>query len=741
MKSSLYPPKPKLAPFSLEREKKNTYRRTYKVGLRVPESLRDPFNNLVREREVLQFLAKSRRKGRQSGWKEFKSHKNLQNHSSNEVMERYHQVFTSYEDSSRENLRKALLVNNGAMKPYKARKLTYSNDLNLKHRIHDPANPKVSEISLHDYQRIASASFLRLCQNNEDFAKAKIDILPVDEKLTERQVTAMVGGSSNHLHSICKDMATMMKVHNDMREKVEYVHDLFFGNEETSPFSDVIPVFLLNYSFPHHLIHYLAKAWNLNDPGWVRNTLVGWRRKMDAHLPVYYQNEPITGAMERVATQLKESCKTEEELKVLSLLQKKYVAHLLLAPSIDLSSLLKKEQKESYFSVRGRVSTMNMDLLSSHLTSLNLDVLENACDRLIHQVKVNLDSYPHESTAYKNTKVFLHKIEFLRAHSQQILPLFSQCLPRRAFLKSVSQLIPTHLHNNGVRSPYKRLFTAVRSIVSLAYAQIYPHASAILESCFTPDICTTRPYKGKKRRAKPLPLLLKSPKYVVLRKNSPHSERTIPNRISKKTAQNTSLTTTKLFAEAKPLWIGLQLYSPGQFRENCTLKGRHKGILWFEIYASKKIRTCILNGAEVEAIRLNVPRGPSKKIIADIILVSKDARAFYHATNFLEKWERDNPSLTIPLSNYIGSDFNTLGKNMVALSNRQGKISLELFAKEFERIKAKLEFQRKVHIPRLQKLIDQNPDDARVKKWKGDLSLNHEKRENILKEMYIYTFV
>ncbi|MHA1726763.1 MAG: hypothetical protein ACTSXH_18310 [Promethearchaeota archaeon] len=165
---------------------------------------------------------------------------------------------------------------------------------------------------------------------------------------------------------------------------------------------------------------------------------------------------------------------------------------------------------------------------------------------------------------------------------------------------------------------------------------------------------------------------------------------------------------TELFREGKPIWLGLPIYSPSQAREfHEIIRGnrktaRRKGTFWFRLLPSQKIVDCIRRGVEVRDLRLNVPCGPTQKIIADIVLSATNESAFEHASKFLRAWDARFGRPSLPAHDILGVDFNRIGAHMVATANPKEEHDLRSPVHPFEQAWKKLEAYRTKEVPFIQ---------------------------------------
>ncbi|MHA2368399.1 MAG: hypothetical protein ACXADX_06235 [Candidatus Hodarchaeales archaeon] len=716
--------------------------RTYKAGLKLPASLLDPFKQLVREREIFQFLLKypnkfSKKQSQQlrevaakyrtatkQKWEGFRAYKNLIE-ASKAIQNEYKEIFTQYEEKPLQDLEYLLQENQKKLEFFKRSNLQYDASLTLKGLIEDPAKPTPTEISLHDYQTLARKYFKQLCGKLRHYAVENIERLPLDEKLTERKVTTLLGNKANHLHSVATQMATMMNVGNNARQKATFVKVLLQADRDNgSKFRDVLPIYLSFYSVPTHFRNYLAIIWQV-DGQWVRNTLVGWRRKIDPLLPPKVQIEPLTAFMEDLARYCGKFCSDERERKILGILQQKRVLHLV-PTNIPLHALLPPKYRSDLDSLQGKIvfSQEMREKVAAVTSSIDLTLFVQLTGELSDKIREHMAAFEEGAPCYKRTQTFLHKLVLLKAHMAAFQILLHNYLPGNRYTASAAKIILHTLNEEGKnRRGIKRLFTALRGVIAPAFAHLYPEATAQFGDQFTPDHCVTRPFTSTRKNPKKyLPLELKSPKYVILRKKDPTEKRYL----------NTQ-DTTELFKTNHPLWVGFNLYTPDQFRANGTLNGRHKGTLWFRLFPTKKIRECVQKGAVVKAIRLNVPRGATNKMVADIILGATSRTPFRHSVRFLQRWEAQFPNIIIPKSIYLGQDLNRLGKDMLALGTDQRELDISALMAEFDREYQKLELFRQKLIPALQRNLIRKKDGKNGRR-KTEITNLHNKRGKIMHE-------
>ena len=727
--------------------------RTYKNGLKLPASLINPFNELVREREILQFLVKSLNDGFSNNqlqrltevasrsitpenrkWKCFKLHKNLAN-SSKTVINEYKTIFNKNISFPIADLQKNLNSNRKLLEFFTRNRLRYDINLNLKGMINDPENPAPTEISMSDYQNIARTNLKRLCGNSHKYALNNINLLPYDETLTERKVTTILGNKANHLHSVSTQMSTMMNVNKDIRGKFNFIKTLLQDEDPNATyFHDVLPIYLSFYSVPKHFKNYIAKSWKV-DSNWVRNTLVGWRRKLDPYLPKKMRVEPLTTFMDELAVYCKTFCESENEVKIISILQKKRVLHLLNS-KIQLKFLVPKKLRIFYEELQAKIQFTDKirELIDGYTQKIDVALFKKLNQELKNKILKDLEDVDNNSSRYKRSITFTNKLNALYENFNLFTELFTNYLPGNRFTSSVSKIIIHTLNKEGKNNKrIKRLFTALRGVISPAFAELFPKATALFREHFIPDKCITRPFTSNRKKKKFLPLELKSPKYVILRKKHPKDKEYINNQ-----------ETTKLFKENQPLWLGFNIYTPDQFLDDGNIRGQNKGTLWFRLLPTKKIMKCLKKGAVVKSIRLNVPKGASNKIIADITLGAGSRAPFIRSSQFLKTWEQKYVNSNIPNSVYLGKDLNRIGKFMIALANSTETIDISEIMAEFERAYKKLELYRKKIIPNIQRNLILKKDGLNGRR-KTEITSIHNKKHKFMKEynqrvlmMYLY---
>lgn len=759
--------------------------RAYKVGLREPESLLAPFTALTREQQVLSFLLKwhnaaftVRQQTRvptlaesfpatdEDGFEAFQRYATLHG-APIAVLGIYERHFMNYFPQTPAQLHKALQEVRAAIAQQKVQntKLAMPNftksDLPT---FRDPANPLPSEISLHDFQFQANRSMKMIGAHLNQFAETHIDQLPTTrteliqvaathsrmaehnlERYPYKAASIYLGTGSNLDQMALAQMTTMMEVWRDMRDKVEFAKQLLFPTSDGAPdFSEHVPVLLSFYSVPVRLLKYLAATWHV-ELGWVRNTLVGWRRKIDPCLPAPLQIEPVTALMVDLAAHCQKYAQSEDERKVIGRLQRKHLLHLLHVPGLDLSGVLKERLRGAYPQLRRHVPPYPRTLqqqIGEHATDVRGHAFEQGAETFLQHVQENLQTLPPGSKVHSNTKTFLKKVQLILKHWKAFRPVFQHSFPGNRFTSAVALLFSQLPPMKSAR--FTQLFTALRGIMALTFARTYPSATGQFQSVYTPDQCVTRPYKGKARKNAHLPATLLFNKYVVERQAFPnqtkmkeiiveeHGQKIKRQRVVKDYLSNTAA--TALLKAGRPIWLGLPIYAPDQLVGN-LITGKKKGTFWFRLFASTKIRECLDRGAQVQDLRLNVPTGPTLKIVVDVILSAADPSAFQHRGQFLKALDRRYGTLSFPHGKYLGSDLNPLGEHMLALATGEQELDLTPLMESFKNARDRLERIRKKEIPNIQRKLDLGKGTAKQQgRWKEQLSCLHRRRQQVMKD-------
>ena len=737
--------------------------RTYKVGLRVPKSLLKEQNELVMVLEILHHLHREMKCPGES-----KLFTEKVNHGSNELKQRYESLLRRFStvsslqqvDMEIMRVRKALKALHDKNPKFRSESFSRK-DLS---KFTDPASPQPSEMSLTDYQHLARTGLKMVSKHLNDRVMREVARIPhVKREFLKTAFEASQHEGRNYtmrqlqqrfeialanitgIHSNIGRMAfyqlrMALKGYFDLRDKVDFLRSLLKpeGNVHAD-FFDVIPILLFYYSPPNHLRNYLARAWNV-DRDWIRNILVGWRRKMDKHLPVEYQVEPLTKVFLEIAGLIKTHARNEKDVRVINRFQKVHVLHLIPSKNVDLRPLLPSSLHENYIYLQQVVIQESfLDELSPHLHVLTPQQVLEGLEELIDQVSEVQATFPAGSSSHGNCQGFLNKLEFIKgkliASSSEVQELFNNFIIGNRFTSSIARLL-----SHGSR--YRKLFTAFRGIFALTLARKQTPAIDQFLSAFSPDSCLTFPFCSTRRKKTHLPVNLIFNKYIIQKKAHPSSEGYLTNK-----SDPMKPNVTDLFKEGNAIWLSLPIYSPSQEAEfqkvldGTKLSTFRKGLLWFQVLPSKKIIKCLTRGAQVRDIRLNVPSGPTKKITVDIVLSASEGSAFQHEGKFLEVWDENQESLRIPTHEIIGVDFNRIGPHMVSTASPDQEHDLSTMMKLYQDIHEKLEKIRNWELAHIQAQLERGVDKKGIlltDKKRGHLetqvSLLHRRSEHIMKE-------
>jgi len=758
--------------------------RTYKVGLRVPSSLVDQFTPLMRKRQVLQFLL--RRQRQRFSKNQQRRLAALQGVSTDPLgqacaefiqlntlaqapptlLTDYQTLIRSYGVYSLSQLQNELDRVKVALAGYKTKNPQLGAvqfEKSAVPQFQDPANPSPTEISLHDYQYLANRSMKRLCAHLNRFAIDQIRHIPTDRAdLLARAAATNPNLNFRHLRShpykaasivlgkganldqmALEPMLGMLEVYANLQEKVEAVHRLLFP-PSTGPgspdFTDVPPVLLLYYSVPVHLLAYLATTWEV-ERQWVRNTLVGWRRKLDPALPQQFQIEAVRDLMAQVAAHCAPYVGTKDMQQVLQVLQRHQVLHLLQDPSVDLRPLCPPALQPAYEQLRQAVPRFPAALgtaIRAQTTAFTPAQLQVGARQWQARLEAALHQVPAGSARAQNLQTLRNKVVRIIPLLTRFPAWFAAFLPGNRYTRALARQFLTLTELRTAR--VTRLFSVLRGIIAFTFAHQNPGATGHLQHAMTPQHCVTLPYTSMKRKKRFLPAHLIFNKWVIVRQAAPE--------LKQRNAQGewvpvylTHAETTRRFQAGHPIWLGLPIYAPAQLVGD-YLQGSRKGRFWFQVSPSAKIQECIQRGACVQTIRLNVPRGPTGKIVADIVLKATDPGAFRHRGRFIRRWDTQYATVPIPSGRYLGSDLNPLGPHALALATEAQEIDLKAGAnllEDFIGAAHRLEKYRRVEIPHLQqKLASGRGASKKQGRQKAQITLLHQRRARVMQEFKQY---
>lgn len=686
--------------------------RTYKTGTRVPGSLVDPIATAMQEREVLLYLQAH------PGWATFdhfmtKDWKHLR--AGEATAREYRDLFEAVIGYSPAELLMALEENAHKFVSLKWQDPVLNSCTYTKGNlpcIVDPVFPSFNEVSKHDYQLLAANSLEFICRTIDLIAREVVPLIPADmdelyrvardrasaagskmsdadlRRRTEKQVMFFLGkGHASNLEQVAyKQIHAMMEAHATELDKVNVVRELLVsppGPGETRPdFFDAIAV-LARFGFvPGHLQSHLAWRWGV-DRRWVRNKLVGWRRAIDAMFPAAFQVTSLQQFFSSLAKLAMPFARTVEQRRVIGVLQRCHVLHLLGVEGVDLSPLVKEELGPPLRALEASFPGWNDDaraLIDRHSTRIDAGMFERAARLLSLRVHGTIERKGRGSAAASNCRTFLRKVKLVAGLGEVLQPFLDRHVAGTTYTKSIATLLPSLevVRESGMT----RLSSTLRGIVAIACEALHPETREIfLSAMANPETCVTRPYMSSNRKKTMVPLELHLNKYLVVRKVHPESFKIAYEENKKKHVIRETFATgkdmTRLMAAGEPVWLGIPIYTPDQFDATRGIRDqvRHDRY-WVQAIPTKKIAECLQRGAKVKLLRLNPPRGPTRKIIVDVILEGGNREPFRHRTRFITAMDRRHSAKPLPRAGFMSMDINAKGKKVVTVGADKCRIDL-----------------------------------------------------------------
>ena len=479
------------------------------------------------------------------------------------------------------------------------------------------------------------------------------------------------------------------------------------GNDNDSYFL-VLPVLLSYYSPPSYFVAEQSSIGQLNvDFKWLRNAIVGWRRKIDSKLPEPFQIQSITKDISdgksvkksfftNVFEHYSKFCRShlfitinEKEKETLldaytlNLLRKLGVLHLL-DKDIDLSSLLPEDVRDSYYYLKKRaianpfpISQFPNRLISLSVSDLTKSIAEikRRYRKIFGDLKNRITTLKNENLNETNTEIkrlekkleniksYLEKNTFIQQFIQEKNILFEMILKNFLVGNRYTRSIEALIVNLSKDKKYKWLFTSLRDIIALALATKHKTAIEKFMGEFTSFNCITQPFKSLKKKAvstKTLsPILTFQPNAGIFR------QMRTSNGFKDANFNDVTISFRNFLENREPLWLGVPIYFPDQFDyKKGVLKIDDKHILkssshfWFRLFPSQKHIDCLNysyeeNGiriypATIATVKFRVRTRPTPKIYADLVINSPKKHAsnvFAHSNKFLKQWDRELPLL------------------------------------------------------------------------------------------------
>jgi len=208
-----------------------------------------------------------------------------------------------------------------------------------------------------------------------------------------------------------EQVAVMMEVYRDTCEKVGTARELLFSQEHDFYNADLS--LLYTYSVPRVFLNYLAARWSV-DAKWVRNQLVGWRRKIDSMLPVKCQVEPLVELFSSLASHAKSFARSENQLKIIGTLERKRLLHFLPRDSgVELFPVLDKKLRGDYEILREKIASWPVELegmIEKHVTKFSKENIVEFAKLLEQSVNKRLADCELDSCLAKNCQWFINNI-------------------------------------------------------------------------------------------------------------------------------------------------------------------------------------------------------------------------------------------------------------------------------------------------------------------------------------------
>ena len=459
-----------------------------------------------------------------------------------------------------------------------------------------------------------------------------------------------------------------------------------------------VAAYLLTGQTPYSFKRKVAEAWGTS-PGWVRNTTVGWRRKLD-RLPAfqtvfpYFQLEAVTAQTAALHDEVKRLLARtplwgKAAKQVLHILQKERLVHLLLLdlPVFTAGVLNQKMQpiaEQLHIYLCTQLSTASRQALIrtayTHAMTLTPTEFTAAAHELVSSLdralaarwedpasplqrlkqkagtvtdpkeKATLqDEVRTEERKYNRFKTFRNACALLEQQGAQFAGLLQVILPASRFQRALAAMMAQILRKN-VGGRKRRLLGPVATVLSRACLQKYagkpadvvatlqPWLSA--QTLLTPPFCAAK--RRKKLRALELPYAHAEqafpPLYVehstLLRAqldlDKPVKDRRSPAEIVRTVRpalkfilprEQTKAAWEKIRAQqvSVPATHGERPRVPPELATKTAFTRYFTQKLGMEARLTKKMVAILQHGAQFSPPRVLPPRGPSQKVIANLV--------------------------------------------------------------------------------------------------------------------------
>ncbi len=470
----------------------------------------------------------------------------------------------------------------------------------------------------------------------------------------------------------------------------------------------------------------LAKKGAQLNPTWVRDTLVGWRRKFDKVLNEIpeIKIEELPWIYHELADDIKNIYShniRREDIDnfsiLISILERNKVLHLLPLTDIDLTCILTEDEVRDnvislYQAIRKDLGQAVIDIVEGFIrrhsmkdnnkfTLITESVFSEASDLLVKEVEANLEYLRKnnlmyqkdgikETAVYCNTNTFLNKSKFLKSkiggilrNKESLSYAFKYYLAGAQFTRSLGIILEAEAKIS--KEKFRNLVTALRGIVSNAYAILYNYfgensvAEKLKEENFDPSRIASFPFLSFKRTRSEIPFSSNSNGPLYFSVSNPlsgdfeQSKRPSGRYLSFKEISD-------FVRDGREIAVEVPLVRPSIVQDNGIMVDiRIAKSLPFHLMLSDKALNAIKEGANIVSCKVLVPKPPSNKIVISVTLNAKSRVVFKHGQKYVSLLDRDlidKGEISLPKMDYIGSDFNELGKYMIALGTPDYEIDL-----------------------------------------------------------------
>ncbi len=477
----------------------------------------------------------------------------------------------------------------------------------------------------------------------------------------------------------------------------------FFKYLDDSELREPIATFLTFGQVSRFLRTVISNRWRGLNTVWIRDTLVGWRRKLEKAFPKNLQLDKFNRVYNTLGDYLRKFKPDTNLHKVISSLERFKILHLLNKTDYDFDFILNSLEAKKGLDItktkefQEYLSKFNKNELFQHSTKISYSDLEYGISTLLDHVNENLNRVENEkrknTASYKNIIVFRNKIEILRSElteEKEIKKKYTQIFEHYFAGQQFTQAFAKMLESDSIK--YKKLFTALRGIIAFAYSRKYNYFgnSGIVKKLngFDPSKCVTFPFHSPMRTNNKIPFVNVYNSPIIFKQNG-----------SQVPIKNFEVVSDKIRAKETDIYLDFPLYKKEFISKNglITSENRTRTFSRMMFCPTKKIIECLDNGADIVSMTIGVPKTPYYKVPLYVVLASKSRDSFRHPTKYFKHLDksRRNP-LTNIKSTTLGSDFNELGEYALSVGTPKQQLDITSLARQlgFVKIKEKLEKYR-----------------------------------------------